>query len=72
MEAFAFALGLGVIGPAMSEIDAQAQKPDAEPSKAAPGIGTTPRGSIIAQDAIGEAIALESALQSGLNLGTID
>lgn len=72
MEALAFTLRLGVIRPAMSEIDSQAQKPDAEPSKAASRIGTSPRGSIIAQDAIGEAVALEGALQSGLNLGTID
>jgi hypothetical protein len=72
MEAFAFTLRLRVIRPAMSEIDSQAQKPDTKPSKAAAWIGTGPRGSIIAQDAIGEAVALEGALQSGLNLGTID
>lgn len=72
MEAFAFALGLGVIRPAMSEIDSQAQEPDAERSEAAARIGARPGGGIIAQDPIGEAVALEGALQSGLNLGAID
>lgn len=72
MEAFAFTLGLGVIRPAMSEIDSQAQKPDAQRSEAGARIGASPRRSIIAQDSIGKAVALEGALESGLNLGAID
>ena len=72
MEAFAFALGLWVIRPAVDDIDAQTQKPDTESSKSSSGIGTTPRGSIIAKDAIGKAVARKGIVEGGLDVRTIE
>lgn len=60
-----------MIRPPVGEIDPQAQKPDSKSGEAHARIGGRPRAGIIAEDPIRKAIALESAAEGGLDMGTI-
>ena len=65
MEAFVFAQGLGVRGPGMTEGNAQADEPDGQGREGAEGERDAPRGAIIHQHAVGQAIAPEGLRQVG-------
>ena len=67
MEAFVFAQGLGVRGAGMTEGNAQADEPDGQGREGAEGERDTPRGAIIHQHAVGQAIAAEGLRQVGLD-----
>ena len=67
MEAFVFAQGLGVRGPGMTEGNAQADEPDGQGREGAEGERDAPRGAIIHQHAVGQAIAPEGLRQVRLD-----
>ena len=63
VEAFDLALGLGVIGRAMTDGDAEPEQPDAEAGQGLGLVGIAPGRSIVGQDAPGQAIAAEDLRQ---------
>ena len=62
VEAFAFALSLRVIGTSMDDVNAQAQEPDAEGGQGYGRIRVAPGRSVVAEDAVWQAVTVEDAL----------
>lgn len=65
VEAFVFALGLGVVGAAVDDFHAQAQQPYAE--RGGFGARAAPRRAVVAKDLFRQAVPGEDSLEAGLH-----
>src|SRR5512146_105365 len=67
VKAFLFSLGLGMIGAAMQDQNAQTDQPDRQSAPFHPWIAAPPRPGIIAQNGFWQAILAENPLQLTLD-----